>query len=335
MKNLQNLLAFVETAESGSLTAAAQRLEITPAAISKALAKLEKQLGVRLIHRTTRRMSLTTEGERFLGRARAALKLLDEAVAEVGEAGQTPAGAVRILVGTGFGRRWVLPQLPAIAARYPLVTLDVELDNRPIDLVASGIDIGIRGGYIEDANLVARRICPLPLVLVASPGYLAEHGVPQTPDDLERHRCTSVHFAHRPLPPWHFTTGGGERIAFAPVAQIATTDPEGVADIALAGGGIAQIGLHHALPYLRDGQLKLVLSHCHDPGSREMVLHHPNRRDLPSRVTIVIDQLMAEYARSEELHFTVSDVASRWPDCVARSESRSAIHLHTEMQKAS
>src|SRR5215207_9027845 len=160
------MLAFVEAATSGSLTAAAERLEVTPAAVSKSLARLEAQLGVRLLNRSTRRLALTAEGTRFLGKARAALRALDEAVADVTQSALAPAGRVRLSVGMASGRRWVLPALPALAARYPQLRVDVDLDNRPIDLVAEGFDIGIRGGLIESSSLVARRICPLPLVLV-------------------------------------------------------------------------------------------------------------------------------------------------------------------------
>ena len=195
MKNLPGLLAFVETAASGSLTAAADRLDLTPAAVSKSLGRLEEQLGVRLFNRSTRRLAITPEGQRFLVDARAALRLLDQAVAGVAQFAREPAGRVRISVGTAFGRRWVLPALPAITDRYPQLAIDVDLDNRPVDLVAEGYDIGIRGGLIKDSSLIARRICALPLVLVASPAYLERAGVPTSPEALRAHRGAAVRFA--------------------------------------------------------------------------------------------------------------------------------------------
>ena len=142
---------------------------------------------MRLFNRSTRRLAITPEGQRFLAEARVALRLLDQAVAGVAQFAREPAGRVRISVGTAFGRRWVLPALPAIAERHPLA-IDVDLDNRPVDLVAEGYDIGIRGGIVEDLSLIARRVCALPIVLVASPEYLARAGVPATPDDLRTHR---------------------------------------------------------------------------------------------------------------------------------------------------
>jgi DNA-binding transcriptional LysR family regulator len=172
VKQLQGLLAFIEVADAGSLAEAARRLAVTPAAVSKNLLKLEEQLGVRLVQRSTRTLRLTAEGARFLASARVALRALDEAVAEVSQSAAAPAGRVRISVGISFGRHWVLPALPAIAAAHPQLQIEVDLDNRPVDLVAEGYDIGIRGGAVESSSLIARRIGALPVALVASPAYL-------------------------------------------------------------------------------------------------------------------------------------------------------------------
>src|SRR5215813_7105327 len=159
MKQLQGLISFIEIADAGSLAAAARRLNVTPAAVSKNLLRLEEQLGVRLVQRSTRTLRLTPEGSGFLAKARAALRSLDEAVAEVSQSAAEPAGTVRISVGVSFGRHFVLPALPALTARHPQLRVEVDLDNRPVDLVARGYDIGIRGGAIKDSALVARRIC--------------------------------------------------------------------------------------------------------------------------------------------------------------------------------
>lgn len=302
MKQLQGLLAFVETANAGSLTAAAERLEVTPAAVSKSLARLEAQLGVRLLQRSTRRLALTDEGAGFLAKARAALRALDEAVANVSESARAPTGRVRISVGVAFGRRWVLPALPALTARYPGLAIEIDLDNRPVDLVAEGFDIGIRGGVIEDSSLVARRICRLPVVLVATPAYLRQAGVPRTVDELAGHRCAMVRYPGKPPTPWRFSGARGKPSEFAPDAALSVSDPEGLVDLALAHAGIAQVGLHHALPYLRSGRLKLVLTHLHDPGQREFVLHYPHRQYLAPRVRVVVDALLAHFAQAEDLH---------------------------------
>ena len=309
MKQLQGLLAFIEIADAGSLAAAAQRLAVTPAAVSKNLLRLEEQLGVRLVQRSTRRMRLTAEGAGFLDKARAALRALDEAVAEVSQSSVAPSGRVRVSVGIAFGRHWVLPALPALAAAYPQLRIEVDLDNRPVDLVAEGYDIGIRGGRVEGSSQNARRIGALPVALVASPAYLKRAGVPQSPADIARHRCVQTRFSDGSLSRWQFRTGGKRRaVQIEPEASLVLSDSEATADLALAGAGIAQVGLYHALPYLRSGRLKLVLADCHDPGEREFVLHYPHRRYLAPRVRVVVDALLAHFRASADLHLQVADL---------------------------
>jgi DNA-binding transcriptional LysR family regulator len=238
------------------------------------------------------------------------LRALDEAVADVSESARVPAGRVRISVGIAFGRRWVLPALPALTARHPRLAIEVDLDNRPVDLVAEGFDIGIRGGVIEDSSLVARRICRLPVVLVASPAYLKQAGVPRTLDELAGHRCATVRYPGTPPPAWRFRSGArGKLSEFTPDAALSVSDPEALVDLALAHAGIAQTGLHHTLPYLRSGRLKLVMPHLHDPGEREFVLHYPHRQYLAPRVRVVVDALLAHFAQAADLHLLPADLA--------------------------
>jgi len=308
MKQLQGLLAFVEAATTGSLTAAADRLEVTPAAVSKSLARLEEQLGVRLLQRSTRRLSLTAEGAGFLVKARDALRALDDAVADVSQAARTPAGRVRISVGMSFGRRWVLPLLPSLTARYPALSIELDLENRPIDLVAEGFDIGIRGAVVEDSSLVARRVCRLPVVLVASPHYLRQAGVPTRVEELSQHRCAAVRYAGGAPIPWRLRRGNGKRTDFLPDAAIFVSDPEALLDLALAHAGIVQAGLHHALPFLRSGRLKLVMPELHDNGEREIVLHYAHRQFLAPRVRVVVEALLAHLAQAADLHVMPAEV---------------------------
>jgi len=265
------------------------------------------------MQRSTRRLTLTDEGRRFLADARAALRLLDDAVADVTQSAQAARGRVRISVGIAFGRRWVLPALPAISAAHPELQVDVDLDNRPVDLVAEGYDIGIRGGVIDDSSLVARRIAALPLVMVATPGYLRAAGVPATPADLAQHRCAVARFAPQSTPAWNFRQPNGRRIAIEPAASIVVNDAEALVDVALAGGGIVQTALTHALPYLRTGRLKLLLTDQHDPGTRESVLHYPHRRYLAPRVRVTVDALLAHFAACEDLHLTPGEALKRFP----------------------
>lgn len=319
MRNLHGLLAFVETAAAGTLTAAAERLEITPAAVSKSLAKFEQQLGVRLFNRSTRRLALTQEGERFLSDARQALRMLDEAVAHVGQAASAPAGLVRISVGIAFGRRFVLPALPALAATHPQLKIEVDLENHPVDLIAKHYDIGIRGGVIEDSSLIARRICALPLVLLASPDYLRAAGIPQSPDQLHAHQCAATRLGDAPPLPWCFRASKGKRTEVTPAHRLLVNDPEALVDLAVAGAGIVQTGLQHALPHLRAGRLKLLMPGLHDPGQREVVLHYPHRQYLAPRVRVVVDGLLAHFSASPELQLDVASLVAAHPEIIARA----------------
>lgn len=319
MKQLQGLLAFIEVADAGSLSAAARRLGVTAAAVSKNLLKLEIQLGVRLIQRSTRRLRLTAEGAGFLERARGALRALDEAVADVSQSAAEPAGRVRISVGISFGRHWVLPALPALVDAHPRLEIDVDLDNRPVDLVAEGYDIGIRGAPLAASSLVARRICALPVALVASPAYLRRAGVPASADDLAGHRCVQLHLADGSVAGWVFRQGAQRRrVTLQPHAGIAVNDSEASIDVALAGGGIAQAGLYHALPYLRSGRLRLVLAESHDAGAREFALHYPHRRYLAPRVRVVVDALLAHFGAAGDLHLTPADLPATFRAAPAR-----------------
>jgi DNA-binding transcriptional LysR family regulator len=309
MKQLQGLLAFIEVADAGSLAGAARRIGVTPAAVSKNLLKLEEQLGVRLVQRSTRTLRLTDEGSGFLDKARAALRALDQAVADVSQSAETPAGNVRLSVGVSFGRNWVLPALPALARRYPHLRIEVDLENRPVDLVAEGYDIGIRGGAIDNSALVARHVCKLPLALVASPAYLRRAGVPQSPAELASHRCIQLRLSDGAMSRWSFRTASQRRLHLTPEAAIVVNDSEAGIDLALADAGIAQSGLYHMLPYLRSGRLKILLADLHDPGSREFVLLYPHRQYLAPRVRVVVDGLLAHFRGASDLHLQAADLA--------------------------
>lgn len=318
MKNLQGLLAFVETVATGSLTAAAERLNVSPAAVSKNLAQLERQLGVRLLNRSTRKLSITSEGQRLLHNAQTALLLLDEAVADVSSSANSPIGKVRISVGGGFGRRWVLPVLPLLSNKYPNLQIDLDLNNHTVGLVSEGYDIGIRGGQVPDSNMIVRRICKLHVALFASPAYLRERGIPNTPSQLLQHSCITPRFGKGMQAPWRFKESNGPCSEFSPKPVLTTTDPEVVLDFALENAGIVQASLLQGLPHLQSGRLKLVMPELLDVGEREFFMCYPHRLYMAPRVRVVVDALMAHFEKSEELHLSLEDICHRIPDCVAR-----------------
>lgn len=312
MKNLQGLVSFVESAAGGSFTAAATRLGLTPAAVSKNVIGLERQLQVRLFNRSTRRLRLTAEGEAFLAKSTEALRLLDEAVNQVSQAGGEPSGRVRISSGISFGRRYILPMLPVLARRHAQLQVELSLDNRAIDLVAEGFDIGVRGGVLRDSSLVARRLARLPLALVASPAYLRRHGVPREPAELSGHELLGVRFSSGQVGGWRLKRPSGRADDWEPPARMWCSDPEALVDLALAGHGIAQMGLHHAAPYLRSGRLKLVLQQRHDPGDRQIALHYPHRQFLSTRVRVVVEALLQHFEQQQDLHLDPAALPPEW-----------------------
>jgi len=313
MKNLQGLVSFVESATSGSFTAAANRLELTPAAVSKNVMRLEQELQVRLFNRSTRRLQLTAEGEAFLARAGEALRMLDAAVGDVTMRGNDPVGRVRISSSNSFGRRFALPALPRIAERYPRLELEVSLSDYEVDLIADGFDLAIRGGLMTDSNLVARRICPLQSVLVASPEYLRRHGVPRSPDDLHKHRVFGLRFASGQSMSWRFRRASGSGYQeWALQSQLWATDPDAFLELALRGEGICRSGLLHAGQYLKEGRLKLVLHDLYDHGKREMYLCYPHRQLVSQRVRLVVDELMAAFAEVPALQLDVGKLPRAW-----------------------
>jgi DNA-binding transcriptional LysR family regulator len=184
MANMQHLLSFVRTAEHGSFSAAARVLGLTPAGVSKNVARLEADLGIRLFHRTTRRLALTEGGERFLQQVDGPLTSLQAAVESVAELGADPAGTLKLSMGQAFGRAFIAPLLGDFMRRYPRVVPDLYFDNNQVDIVAEGFDAAIGGGFALADGIVARELAPIHIVAVASPGYMAGRASPRTPDDL-------------------------------------------------------------------------------------------------------------------------------------------------------
>lgn len=313
MKNLQGVLSFVESAACGSFTAAAERLEVTPAAVSKNVLALERQLNVRLFNRSTRRLTLTDEGRVFLHKARSALRMLDEGVNEVSQASEQVIGRVRVTTAVAFGRRYVLNAIPKIVEKHPRLEFELNLENRPVDIFAERFDIGIRGGVVRDSNLVVRRIARLDTVLVASPNYLRNQGIPASQDALAQHVTLGVcNHLGQPVP-WKFRpTLNRADTDWLPSSSVRVSDPAAALDLALDGYGIAQVGLHLASPFLRSGQLKMLLVEEHDPGDREFVIYYPHRQLVSSRVRVVVDALLAHLHAQEDLLLEASKTPEKW-----------------------
>ncbi|WP_233805861.1 LysR family transcriptional regulator [Paraburkholderia sp. HP33-1] len=303
------ILSFVRAADLGSFAAAARMLGVSSAAVSKNVASLERALGVRLMNRTTRTLTLTSEGAAFLIQARAALVALDAAVDTVMARRVEPGGRVRISTSAAFGRDQLMPALPGLMARHPALSFEVDFDDRRIDLVQEGYDLALRGGQIPDSALVSRPVCRLNMALVASPRYLERYGVPHAVSDLGRHQLLARRFLGGRISPWTFVGPDSSLDAVEPASAVLTVSaPEALIQGALADMGIAQVGVHHAWPHLRAGTLKVVLGDVHHPGSYEMVLQYPHRALMAPRVRATVEYLLDVFARDESLHVPVAEL---------------------------
>ncbi len=245
---------FVAVAESGSLSAAARALRISPAMVSKRLQKLENRLGVTLVHRTTRRLALTEAGERFRDDLSTILVSLDAAEARVTGARGTPAGPLRVSAPTSFGRLHVAPHLGTFLAAHPAVALTFDLTDGFVDLLGERVDVAIRIASEVPANVVAHRLATSRRVLCAAPSYLAAHGVPATVQGLDDHRL----LAAAGQMPWRLVAAG-RAIQVERDSHVRTNSSEMVRELALGGVGIALRSLWDVGDALRDGRLVRVL----------------------------------------------------------------------------
>ncbi len=309
-QRVRAIVSFVEAADAGSFAAAARSQGISPAAVSKNIAGLEQALGVRLMNRTTRTLSLTEEGTAFLQQARIAIGALDTAMDAVVARKMETRGHVRISTSAAFGREQLLPVLPGLRARYPGISVEVDFDDRVTDLIADGYDLTIRGGRIVDSSLVSRPVCQLNTALVASPEYLARYGTPKTPADLAHHHLIARRFLGGRVSPWGFRGSDGSLTTLEPdTAAVTLSAPEAQTQAALLGLGIAQVGVHHALAHLQAGALNAVLVGQHDPGNYEMVIQYPHRALVAPRVKATVEYLLEAFRQDASLHFPVERLA--------------------------
>jgi DNA-binding transcriptional LysR family regulator len=307
MKQLQTtlpgLLCAIHVAEHGGFSAAAKALNLSPAAVSKNIAALETTLRVRLFNRTTRTLSLTEEGRVFVEQARAGLEMLENA-ASVATQAAAPRGLVRVNCSVGFGRRYVLPALPSFFRTYTDVQVDLVLNDQPVDLVGQGFDIGIRGGSQPPEGMVARKICDVPSVLVATPRYLKQRGTPKVPSDLAEHSLLRVKFLNGKMYPWTFRSKTDGTSAVSLDARLMISDPEVILDAVLLHMGIARMGRHHAHAALASGELVEVLADAQVPAEATMTIFYPHRAGLAPRVRVLVDALLETFAKDPSLHAT-------------------------------
>jgi len=287
MDQLLAMRVFTRVAERGSFAQAADELDISRAAASAHVATLEKHLGARLLNRTTRRVSLTAEGSEFLRRSRRILDELHDAEESLRNTRSKPQGRLRVDVPVTFGRYLLLPALPEFTRRYPLIELDLRLNDRIVDIVADRVDVALRVGPIKQSGLVARRISQINLVTCASPTYLADHGEPRTPDDLHQHRLLGLTSAAGASPEWTFPppyTPRRLKLHFAMLFNSA----EAPVIAATAGLGIAHTGDLIIAEYVARGELKLILEDYIMPGP-SISLVYPSSGHQAAKVRVFSD----------------------------------------------
>ncbi|MES2351643.1 MAG: LysR family transcriptional regulator [Pseudomonadota bacterium] len=291
METLSNLESFVRSAESASFSAAARRLGLTPAAVSRNVAQLERNLGVRLFQRSTRGLKLTEAGERFLQSVGAGLDSIQGAIAEVTAKAGEPAGVLKLSVAPRFGREHILPLMPAFMARYPGVTPDLSFDNRPVDLIAGGFDAAIGGGFELTPGVVARELAPAHVILVASPSYLEGRELPATPAGLASLDAIAMRSPHsgrvkvRMLRNRH-----GEEMAAQLKPRVFINDPDAICGAALLGMGVAPLVVADVAQHLESGALQRVLPDWYEDMG-PIALYFTSQKLLPAKTRAFVDFL--------------------------------------------
>ena len=281
---------FVQVVERGGFSAAARTLGMTPSAVSKLVVRLEARLGVQLVHRSTRKLQLSAEGQQFYERGVRVLADLDEAERSA-SADVEPRGRVSINTSVSFGTQVLVPLVPRLVEQHPQIALDIALTDRVVDLMDERADIAIRWGPLPSSDLIARRLGETAQAIVGSPAYFARHGKPRTPQDLESH-CRLDFTYRRRVPDWPLWVDG--RAIDVPVAaRVRAGDGETLRQLALAGAGLARLSTYHVQADLDAGLLVPVLEkyNPHDVAPIHAVYLGKVER-LPSRVRAVLDFLV-------------------------------------------
>jgi DNA-binding transcriptional LysR family regulator len=302
MDTLDGIKTVVAVVETGSFTAASERLGMSKALVSKYIGEVEDSLGVRLLNRSTRRLALTEAGQRYYDQALPLLEEFEEMVDSVTGEQSSPRGLLRISVPVTFGEMSLAPLIPKFLKQYPDIGVDLQLSDKMIDMLEEGIDVVIRIGGVDDSSLIAKHIQTLPLVLCASPDYIKSHGLPERPEDLAKepaeelaqHQCI-IDSNFRIGKHWPIICPNNITTSVEVRSRIMANSPRAVKEIALASGGIGMIPRFIVQDALDDGRLEEILS---DYRTLEFGLFaiYPHRRYLSRKVRCFIDFLIAEFS---------------------------------------
>ncbi|MDB5931480.1 MAG: LysR family transcriptional regulator [Polaromonas sp.] len=296
METLANLESFARSAEAGSFSAAARQLALTPAAVSRNVAMLERNLGVRLFQRSTRKLTLTEAGAQFLHATGHHLAALQTAIADASTEQGQPSGVLKVSLAPSIGISHVLPLLPGFLQRYPHIQPDWHFENRPVDLIAEGFDAAIGGGFALSPGLVSRSLAPAHVVPVASPGYLAGRSLPHDPAGLAAldgiaMRSSRTGRARQ----WTLRDAAGNEMN-APLREtMVMNDPAALRQAALLGLGVALLVVADVLPWLERGELvRLVPQWYGDAGV--ISIYYPSRHLMPAKTRAFVDHVVDAFA---------------------------------------
>ncbi|GDY25903.1 LysR family transcriptional regulator [Agarivorans sp. Toyoura001] len=285
--NIEHLKLFVRLASTHNISQAGQELGLSPPVASMHISRLEESLGARLVHRTTRKVSLTEEGVAFLPHAKEILLRVDAGKASVGSGSALPQGVLRIAVPSSFGRMHIIPALKEFLALYPDLSVDISLSDSMFDLVEGGFDVSIRNATLHDSSLIARKLAADKRIICASPEYLAKHGKPENPEQLVNHQCIKqAGLAH-----WNFATTNGP-FNFKVKGHIRVDNGEAVRDLCADGMGLAKCATWIAYEQLKSGQLVQVLEDYPLLDNAAIWAVYPSATLLAPKVRVFIDYFL-------------------------------------------
>jgi len=295
METFSSIECFIRSAEVGSFAEAARRLSLTPAAVGKNVAGLEARLGVRLFQRSTRSLTLTEAGQRFLGEVRDSFQTIQHAVTNLASAEGQPAGTLKVSMGTVFGRLYILPLLGDFLRRYPAIMPDWHFDNRQVDLIAQGFDAAIGGGFELPPGVVARKLAPAHRILVASAGYLEACGEVHCPEDLAKADGILIRSPQTGrVRSWPLTSRSREQSPLSLRQRMTMSDSEAACAAAEQGLGVALVSMPFAVPYLQRGSLVRVLPDWYvDDGN--ISLYYAQHRLLPGKTRAFVDFVLERF----------------------------------------
>lgn len=289
---LLEMRLFKAVCETGGFTAAANLLGVSQPFVSQAVTSLERRLGVQLLHRSTRTQRLTSEGESFLASCRRILEEIEQAEGQVRS--DEPTGDLRVSAPLAFGMDQVVPQLPAFLRAFPKITMHLSLSDTPVNLLEENFDIAVRMGRLHDSTLMSRRLCSLQRIVVASPAYVASHGVPVTPQGLARHNCLMWQSPMERLNRWQFMING-RREEISVRGNFRSSDGPTLFQLCVAGVGIMRLAEHLALPAIRQARLVPLLSDYQAEDDAAIhALFLPERKLVP-RVRAFVDHFVAAF----------------------------------------